>query len=183
MKFFSNDNKNIFESNWELGFYEFYGKNWEGEYGKKVKSHIRPLKVIRKSMVHSKDFDDPVSAGIMENHFPHGASLKTLSHLGNMIDKGLTTIEYFDWNDEVLNRELYGSPKPPSIDIYSPNKIPMIIYAGVQDKIVNIVDVREVVDRFNGNLKYFKEIDGDHLSYFIGKDMTYVDDLIEQIAL
>jgi hypothetical protein len=54
----------------------------------------------------------------------------------------------------------------------------MVIYAGVQDKIVNIDDVRSIKGNMQ-NIKYYKEIDGDHLSFFIGKDMSYVKDMID----
>ena len=37
---------------------------------------------------------------------------------------------------------LYGSENPPIIDIFS-NPVPMVIFAGINDKIVNIDDICE----------------------------------------
>lgn len=54
----------------------------------------------------------------------------------------------------------------------------MVIFAGKNDKIVNIDDVRSSTSKMS-NIKLYREIDGDHLSYFIGKDMSYVDEMIE----
>lgn len=43
---------------------------------------------------------------------------------------------------------MYGSEKIPVIDIYNSHKeIPMLIYAGKQDKVVNIIDVRECLTK------------------------------------
>lgn len=122
--------------------HEFYGKNWEGEYGKKVKKLFKPLSIIRKSMIPNKEWDDEVSAKILENHMPHGVSTKTLTHLGKMMKDGSENgLSLFDWNDPVLNKELYGSEQVPTID-FTKNPVPMVIFAGVHDKIVNIEDVR-----------------------------------------
>ena len=44
--------------------------------------------------------------------------------------------------------------------------------------VVNIEDVRSIKEKMQ-NIRHYKEIDGDHLSFFIGKDMSYVDDMID----
>ena len=109
-------------------------------------------------MVPNKEWDDKVSSQIMENHFPHGTSIKTIVHLGMMVEKGVgdgKNLMFFDWHDETLNMELYGSKTAPVIDIFGPKKIPMIIFAGKNDKIVNIEDVRCVIKGFNDNLKHY----------------------------
>jgi surfactin synthase thioesterase subunit len=93
-------------------------------------------------------------------------------------EKGLS---YIDWKDPILNRELYGQDTPPTINFYE-NPIPKVIFAGIDDKIVNIDDVREIKAKIE-NINHYEEIEGDHLSFFIGKDMSYVDSMIEQIKL
>ena len=51
---------------------------------------------------------------------------------------------YFDWYDKSTNMEIHGSEQTSSIDIYKSQKdIPMLIYAGKHDKVVNIEDFRE----------------------------------------
>jgi hypothetical protein len=56
----------------------------------------------------------------------------------------------------------------------------MVIYAGLDDKIVNIEDVREVKKRLS-NIRSYNEIHADHISFFIGKNMTYVDHMVKEI--
>ena len=70
------------------GINELYGKGWDGDYGKSVKKIHKALGMIRKTMIPNKEYDDPVSAGVLENHFPHGVSAKTLDHLASMIRNG-----------------------------------------------------------------------------------------------
>ena len=65
-------------------------------------------------------------------------------------EKGLP---YFNFQDPVLNRELYGYDKPPTINFYE-NPVPMIIFAGANDKIVNIDDVRIIKSKME-NIKHY----------------------------
>jgi hypothetical protein len=77
---------------------------------------MKALSFIRKNMVPNSELDDPVSAKILENHFPHGVSSKTLVHLGQMITAGTgdgKNLSFFDWQDASVNQELYGQDKPP----------------------------------------------------------------------
>ena len=182
LRYFAKQGLTLFKENQVNGIYEFYGKNWFGDYGKSVKKRLRPLSMIRKSMVPNKEWDDPVSSLVLENHFPHGTSSKVLCHLGDMIIHGTGDgkgLSFFNWGNEEHHKMLYGSENPPIIDIFS-NPVPMVIFAGINDKIVNIDDVRTVTSKME-NIKNYTEIEGDHLSFFIGKDMSYVDTMIEQI--
>lgn len=62
LKYFSKDGMTRFLEAFKNDCHEFYGKHWFGDYGKKVKKMFRPLSMIRKSMVPSKEFDDPVKS-------------------------------------------------------------------------------------------------------------------------
>ena len=53
--------------------------------------------------------------------------------------------------------ELYGSDEPPIIDIFKSHKdIPMVIFAGIHDKVVNIEDIREAVPKIQNPVEYFE---------------------------
>ena len=82
LKYFSKSGWEIFSKTQENDFHEFFGKHWYGDFGKQVKKVFRPLSMIKKTMIPNKEWDDPVCSKILENHFPHGASVKTLTHLG-----------------------------------------------------------------------------------------------------
>ena len=56
----------------------------------------------------------------------------------------------------------------------------MLIYAGKQDKVVNIEDIREALSNIENPVEYH-EVDGDHLSLLLGKDMSYVQLMIQNI--
>ena len=66
------------------------------------------------------------------------------------------------------------------MDIYTQSKVPHVIFAGKQDNIVNINDVREVVDQFK-NVEAYYEIEGEHMSFLIGKDYSFVDSMIQHL--
>ena len=74
--------KKIFVEFSDAGLQEFYGKGWEEDIGPKVKSIFKQLRFLKKSMVPNKEFDDPIAGKVLDNHFPHDASLKTIVHLG-----------------------------------------------------------------------------------------------------
>jgi len=76
------DLEKFFNAFSDAGLLEFYGKGWEEDIGPKAKSIFRQLKFLRKSMIPNREFDDPIAGKVLENHFPHGASLKTIVHLG-----------------------------------------------------------------------------------------------------
>ena len=76
----------------------------------------------------------------------------------------------------------YGSEEPPLIDLESIDTVPIAIYAGVKDKIVNIEDNRLVRDQLRTVVNY-QELDFDHLSFLLAKNMTYFDDVLKTIKM
>lgn len=89
-------------------------------------------------------------------------------------------IGYYDWFDKDVNMTIYGQENAPLIDIYNQSKIPHVVFAGKQDNIVNIEDAKEVFQNLK-NEKHFHEIDGEHVSFLIGKDMSYVQKMLEYL--
>ena len=76
------DQEKNFKTFLDEGLHEFYGKGWDEDIGPRVKSIFKQLKFVRKQMIPNKDYDDPIAGKVLENHFPHGTSLKTITHLG-----------------------------------------------------------------------------------------------------
>ena len=76
------DQDKNFKTFLDEGLHEFYGKGWDQDIGPKVKSIFKQLKFVRKQMIPNKEFDDAIAGRVLENHFPHGTSLKTITHLG-----------------------------------------------------------------------------------------------------
>ena len=60
-------------------------------------------------MIPAKEFDDPVRADVMLNHFPHGSSLKTMMHLAQLItDADGLSFRHFNYMNTEENIDHYG---------------------------------------------------------------------------
>jgi len=84
--------------------------------------------MIKKDMLTSNKLDDPISARILQEHLPHGTSLKTIVHLGQLIH--FKNFGYYDWFDTNVNLTIYGQENAPIIDVYNHSHVPNLIFAG-----------------------------------------------------
>ena len=76
------------------------------------------------------------------------------------------------------NIKIYGQPLPPAIDLTKIDKMPIALFAGLQDTAADPDDVRWLVPQL-GNVVHFDMMDGfDHDSFMLGKDMSFVQTLI-----
>jgi hypothetical protein len=64
-------------------------------------------------------------------HFPHGASVRSLSHYGQILiaDK----FQRYDYHNATKNLEEYGQSSPPEIDISSISQVPISMFVGKLD--------------------------------------------------
>ena len=72
--------------------------------------------------------------------------------------------------------EIYGQATPPEIDIKKVKDahVPIALYVGMNDLIVNPVDSHWVRDQLgNDTIVDYKEMPGGHLQFFIGADASY----------
>ena len=55
--------------------------------------------------------------------------------------------------------------------------VPIAIYTGTEDPLADITDARWIRDTLDSNvLKHYEEIPAGHLTFMVGKDMTYWSD-------
>ena len=91
----------------------------------------------------------------------------------------------------IQNEVAYGQQSPPAVDfsVISKSTVPIFMFATKQDTWSDMQDqetlyqkLSEAKDEDSGmflkskGLRWFQELDGSHLSYFIGKDMSYIRD-------
>ena len=76
--------------------------------------------------------------------------------------------------------EKYGQETPPEIDISKIETVPICMFVGVQDQIVDVESNRWVKDQLK-SLIFYKELEHDHFSFQLAKDMSYFDEVIELI--
>ena len=71
---------------------------------------------------------------------------------------------------------MYGSSTPPEIDIKKVKDahVPIALYVGMNDLLVNPIDSRWIRDQLgNDTVVDYLEMPGGHLQFLIGKDATY----------
>ena len=75
----------------------------------------------------------------------------------------------------------YGSEMPPRLMYGEINSagVPIALYAAKNDILVDIKDTRKTVDFIqkggNSTLVDYHEIEGGHLTFFMGKDVSYFE--------
>ena len=64
-----------------------------------------------------------------------------------------------------MNQRIYGSKSPPEIDISGVKDlgIPIVIFYGREDTLVNPEDTKWLKDQLGSSVKDFIELDGGHL--------------------
>ena len=100
----------------DLGIKEIYGKGWEAQYNRIIRyipggHHTKKLE----ENISNKEIDSKKTVEVFKGHFPHGASVRSLSHFGQILraDK----FQEFDFHDDEKNLANYGQTSPPEIDV------------------------------------------------------------------
>ena len=112
---------------------------------------------------------------VLLGHYPAGASIKVAFQFLQNIRTGQPTTG-FDYRDEQINISKYGEASPPELDLESLKNlgVPVSIFAGSNDILATVMDIRQIKDLLGPNtLYYYEELKADHISFLIGKDMTY----------
>ena len=112
-------------------------------------------------------------------HFPNGLSLQALLHYAQIVRN--KSFELYDWGTPQRNQEKYNQKTPPKIDLTKITSTPVAMFVGNVDDLGNPVDGQWARDQINqkGNaLVHYEEMDAGHLTFIVGKDMSYVDRMI-----
>ena len=75
-----------------------------------------------------------------------------------------------------MNISKYGKEAPPELKLENLQTlgVPVSIFAGTNDILATVEDIRQIIDLLGPNtLYYYEELEADHISFLIGKDMTF----------
>ena len=85
-----------------------------------------------------------------------------------------------DYNDIIQIHDKRDTDLIPLENIYG---VPIAMFTGTDDILADLTDSRWTRDRIGDNLAYYEEVEAGHLTFMVGKDMTYftttVMDLLE----
>jgi pimeloyl-ACP methyl ester carboxylesterase len=160
----------------EVGIHELFGKGWEVEFQKIIKA-IPGLQYLRKyEDLTNPEYDNIEKSKVFEGHFPHGASVRSVSHFGQIYNN--QRFAYFDYHDRAENIKRYGQPTPPEIPIEGISDVPIAMFVAEKDTIVDVKDNRNMRKKLKTVVKY-QEIEFDHLSFLLADDMSYFADVLD----
>lgn len=81
----------------------------------------------------------------------------------------------YDWGSDSLNMQHYGQKTPPEVD-FSKINIPTAWFVGDEDPLGDITDATKSKQKMNSKfVSHFELINGGHLTFMVGKDMSYFD--------
>ena len=133
--------------------------------------------IIFKAIADEKPIQDSMErAAVFLNYAPAGTSTKNIRHWQQLClnDK----FQEYDYGAKE-NEKRYGQKTPPEIDLTTLSKVPIGLFAGKDDELGDPVDVAWLKTQIQKVLKTDKTYDLGHISFLFGKDLSYVDDLIE----
>ena len=81
----------------------------------------------------------------------------------------------FDYRDTQKNLERYGQETVPVLDVQNLKKLtfPISLFVGNYDILSTKEDDKKLKEALGDSLGEYHEVEADHLSLLLGKDMTY----------
>ena len=94
-----------------------------------------------------------------------------------MINSG--KFQKFDYYSQNIVK--YNQPEPPIIDISKITKMPIAMFVGVEDPLVEPFDARWTRDQL-GNVVWYHEYEKHDHSFTLAKDMSYMTKVMELVG-
>uniref|UniRef100_A0A7S3MWF5 Uncharacterized protein n=1 Tax=Strombidium inclinatum TaxID=197538 RepID=A0A7S3MWF5_9SPIT len=84
---------------------------------------------------------------------------------------------------------MYGQSQPPKVDLSAIRKakVPIALWAGTEDELSDIDDVRWAISEIEGDdpsespIVSKNEIEAGQASFLVGEDMSYLEDLVAMV--
>ena len=87
-------------------------------------------------IVNSRKDDPNFKSGVFMGHFPHGCSVRSLSHYGQILVAD--RFQRFDYHNETKHLEEYGQSSPPEIKLSNIKHVPISMFVGKEDQIIDL---------------------------------------------
>jgi gastric triacylglycerol lipase len=90
-------------------------------------------------------------------------------------------MQKFDWGSESANMQHYNQTYPPTINIDKlTGKVPVAMFVGTADDFGDTTDAEWAEEQIKP--VWYSEFPAGHASFMIGKNMTYVDDVLSLLS-
>ena len=115
------------------------------------------------------------------SHYPNGSSFQMCNHLTQIfISKSFSKYDY----GISLNKMIYHSDKPPQYNMNNISRVKILMYVGLEDKLINISDTRWLRDKLQerGVLYDYQEfLYMAHLSFLVSNSIIWFNHVLRKI--
>ena len=156
-----------------LGIHEFLGQNWfTSGVSSLFCTNIPEFCLLLSELFITKnpDLDDPDRFAVYMGHEPNGSSVKSILHYTQDLKQDRFQIYADNYNDIIQIHDKRDTDLIPLENIYG---VPIAMFTGTDDILADLTDSRWTRDRIGDNLAHYEEIEAGHLTFMVGKDMTY----------
>ena len=166
-----------------LGIYEYFGEL--AHFWTKVVCSAAPdICAWGLTLTDGTDpwtYNDPVRLQTYMGHLPSGASVRSMNHYRQLYQD--QKFQMYDFGSD-QNQNKYGKKTPPEIDItrIKNTNVPIGMVVGLEDELSSELDTRWMRDTIGKkNVVFYQEIHGGHTSFNVGKDMSYMNNVIDLV--
>ena len=158
---------------WTFGIHELLGANWFSSTASTLFCGSLPYfceLISALFITHDPKLDDADRFGVYMGHEPNGASVKAILHYAQNLREDRFQVfsdDYQDWFDKHEKRTTNLFP------IENITEVPVAMFTGNVDILADLTDSRWTRDRIGDNIVHYEEINAGHLTFLVGKDMSY----------
>lgn len=164
-----------------LGYQEFMDDNFQNRlWFKHICGAIPQFCQYSTKIISDGDLsvDDLDAMRVYYGHYPSGISVKALEHTLQIYKQG--KFQYFDYGKK-KNTEIYGSETPPLINLGNISGVPISMFVGTTDLLSDIEDNLWLKEQLGSNVVEYRTYEYGHVTFFIGKDIDYLEDLVQDL--
>lgn len=161
-----------------FGIHEFFYQNfWTKLWFRDICGVVPQICQYSTSIISDGDVsvDDLNSMRTYYGHYPSGVSVKSLEHLLQIYRS--KRFQYFDYGKK--NVEIYGQEEVPEIDLSKISGVPIALFVGTTDLLGDPEDNYWLKEQLGQNLVAFNTYNYGHITFFIGKEVAYLTDVVE----
>jgi len=156
-----------------LGIHELLGANWfTSGVSSLFCTHIPEFCELISALfvTHNPNLDDSDRFAVYMGHEPNGTSVKSILHYAQNMKEDRFQVFADDYTDWFSRHEKRTTDLIPIENI---TEVPVAMFTGKEDILADLTDSRWTRDRIGDNIVHYEEIEAGHLTFMVGKDMTY----------
>ena len=161
-----------------FGIHELLGANWfTSSVTQLFCSNIPEFCELLLAFFTSNDpaLDDNDRYAVYMGHEPNGSSVQALLHYAQNMREDRFQVWADDYTDIFHRKE---KRQTDLIPIETITEVPVALFAGTSDILADTTDAEWIRDTIGSNVVHYEEIAAGHLTFLVGKDMSYFTDSV-----